>query len=155
MKYLTTKTLLCLSILSLSACSTITRGSTEEFVIESEPAGANVTLSTNHSCVTPCTLELKRKTEFDLTLNKKGYKEFKTHISSEIAGGGAAGLAGNILAGGIIGAAIDAGTGSALSLTPNPVNVILEKNGSTLESRLDLTKKEPVEVAETTSTMNE
>lgn len=127
----------CLSILTTSACSTVTRGTTEDFIVESEPTGANVELSIGEKCETPCSLELKRRNQFDVKVSKSGYKDFSTKVTSEVASGGAAGLAGNILAGGVIGAMVDAGTGAALSLTPNPIKVILEKTSSRKDSRLD------------------
>ena len=38
-------------------------------------------------------------------------------------------MAGNVFVGGIIGAAVDVGTGSMYDLKPNPVHVVLEKIG--------------------------
>ncbi len=39
-------------------------------------------------------------------------------------------MAGNVLLGGVIGAAVDAGTGSMYDLKPNPVHVVLNKVAS-------------------------
>ena len=43
----------------------------------------------------------------------------------QISGGGAAGMAGNVLLGGIIGAGVDAATGATKDLKPNPIDVKL------------------------------
>ncbi|WP_210247459.1 hypothetical protein [Neoaquamicrobium microcysteis] len=42
-----------------------------------------------------------------------------------MSGGGAAGLAGNILIGGVIGAGVDVATGATLDHHPNPANIYL------------------------------
>ena len=42
-------------------------------------------------------------------------------VSTRIAGAGAAGFAGNILIGGVVGMGVDAATGSTLEHFPNPV----------------------------------
>lgn len=114
-----------LALLLLSGCATVTRGSTEAFVIESDPLGATATLSSGHTCKTPCSLELKRKKEFTVKIEKDGYEAVEANISSQVAGAGAAGMAGNVLLGGVIGAAVDVGTGATKELKPNPLVVKL------------------------------
>jgi len=110
----------------LSACATITRGSSQSFVIESEPSNADVALSTGQICKTPCSLKLKRKKGFTAKISKKGYQTIETSVTSQMAGAGGAALAGNIFLGGIIGAGVDAGTGATRELLPNPLRVKLE-----------------------------
>ena len=111
--------------LTLSACATITRGSSQKFTIESSPTEADAKLSTGQTCVTPCTLTLKRKSQFKVTVSKDGYKPSETEVHGKIKGGGAAGFAGNAIVGGLIGAGVDAATGASLSLDPNPLKVTL------------------------------
>ncbi len=127
MKIISKTIMLILLALTVTGCSTITRGTTEAFVIDSEPSGAKAELSTGHSCTTPCSLELKRKTAFTVTITKKGYETVQTNVNSQVAGAGAAGMAGNIIFGGVIGAAVDVGTGATKELIPNPLKVKLEK----------------------------
>src|SRR3989442_1110888 len=88
----------------VSACATITRGTNQNFVVESTPSEANVKLSTGQTCVTPCTLRMKRKSEFAVTVSKDGYQTREAHVHGVVKGGGAAGAAGNVLFGGLIGA---------------------------------------------------
>ena len=45
-----------------------------------------------------------------------------------MATAGGAGLAGNVLLGGVIGLGVDAATGAAFDLVPNPLKVTLEKD---------------------------
>ena len=112
--------------LLLPACATVTRGTKETFNIVTTPTAADVELSTGDKCVSPCKLKLKRKDGFTVTAKKAGYKEAKAEIRSEIKGGGVAGVAGNVLLGGIIGAAVDGSNGSMRDLTPNPLTMTLE-----------------------------
>jgi len=109
----------------LSACATITRGTNQNFVVESSPSEAQVKLSTGQTCVTPCTLRMKRKSEFVVTVAKDGYQTQETHVHGVVKGGGAAGVAGNVIFGGVIGAGIDASNGSMMNLKPNPLTVTL------------------------------
>lgn len=129
----------------LMACATVVRGTSESFSIITDPEGAQVTttLETRESkkkrkkdenivpayykCqTTPCTLKLPRKSTFDVTISKQGYKTITHHIGHEVSTGGGAGLAGNALFGGIIGIGVDAGTGAMYDLTPSPLELALE-----------------------------
>lgn len=110
----------------LGGCATITRGTTQAWTVDTVPSGADVRLSNGHECTTPCTLKLKRKQGFDVTISKDGYREVTTQVVSQIAGAGAAGLAGNVVVGGLIGIGVDAATGAAKELKPNPLEVTLE-----------------------------
>lgn len=114
------------SLAMMTGCATITRGTSEAWVVESDPSGADVKLSTGQECVTPCALKLKRKTAFSVTITKAGYKTVDTEILSQVAGAGAAGMAGNVLVGGIIGIGVDAASGATKELKPNPLIVNLE-----------------------------
>lgn len=116
---------------SLPACATITRGTTQEFVIESSPPGARASTSNGFSCdATPCTFRMPRKDAFTVTISRDGYAEQTHSIESRISGGGGAAMAGNILVGGLIGAGVDATSGAMNDLTPNPLIVTLEPQGA-------------------------
>jgi len=112
---------------SLGGCATVTRGTTTEFKVASVPPGAAVKTSTGFVCdATPCSLKMPRKDPFDVTLTKPGFKDATVHVRSAVGGGGAAGMAGNLVAGGLLGMAIDGTDGAMDDLTPNPLNVTLE-----------------------------
>jgi hypothetical protein len=108
-------------------CATITRGTTEAWTVESDPAGANVRLSSGEVCKTPCTLTKKRKDPFMVTVEKSGHETVETRILSQVAGSGAAGMAGNVLIGGLIGIGVDAASGATKELKPNPLVLELVK----------------------------
>jgi outer membrane protein assembly factor BamE (lipoprotein component of BamABCDE complex) len=114
-----------LALVAASGCATITRGTTEVLVINTTPAGASVQLSSGNSCTTPCSVELKRKRDYHVKITKDGYEPIDTDVLSQISGAGAAGMAGNVLIGGLIGVGVDAATGATKSLKPNPVVVTL------------------------------
>jgi len=113
--------------LSVTGCATITRGTHDVFVVETDPIGASVTTTNGYSCeATPCSLKMSRKSEFDVTISKPGYKTWTGHVTNKVAGGGGAAMAGNVFVGGIIGAVVDGNNGSMLDLVPNPLIVKLE-----------------------------
>jgi PEGA domain len=116
-------------LILLGACATVTRGTTNQIQIMSEPSGANVRTSLNQACTTPCTLTVGRKDEFSITVGLAGYKEQIIEIKTRVAGSGAAGFVGNVLIGGVIGMGADAATGATLEHFPNPVEVKLERVG--------------------------
>lgn len=116
--------------LALGGCATVTRGTTDQVTVNSEPTGATATTSTGLNCPsTPCTWEVSRKSEFVVTYTMPGYKPAQVPVNTKVAGAGAAGFAGNVLLGGIVGMGVDAATGSTLEHYPNPVFATLEPIG--------------------------
>ncbi len=61
-----------------------------------------------------------------MTVTKEGYEPQVIPLTKEIPGTGAAGFAGNLLLGGLVGMGVDAATGAALDHKPNPVIVTLQ-----------------------------
>lgn len=109
----------------LVGCATVTRGVDSQIQIRSEPAGAEVRTSLSQTCTTPCTLKVSRKDEFSVLIAKDGYKPVEVEVKNRIAGEGAAGFAGNVLVGGVVGMGVDAATGATLEHYPNPIEVTL------------------------------
>lgn len=108
-----------------SGCATITRGTKEALVIESEPNGAQVRLSSGLTGTTPTSFKIPRKGDLTVTVSKDGYETLTVNVTTQVAGAGAAGMAGNVLLGGVIGAGVDAFSGGMLEHKPNPVKVTL------------------------------
>lgn len=116
--------------LSLASCGSITRGTEESVTITSEPADARISTSLGNSCPSsPCTFKAKRRAEFTAYAEKPGYGKGSIDIKTKVSGKGAAGMAGNALAGGIIGIGIDSATGAALDHYPNPAHIVLQPVG--------------------------
>jgi hypothetical protein len=114
--------------LSLCACATITRGTTQAFEVKTTPSGAAVSTTTGLNCPsTPCVFpNVPRNSNFDVTVTKPGYKTHVAKVTNTTSTGGGVGMAGNILFGGIIGAAVDGTNGAMQDLTPNPLEITLE-----------------------------
>ncbi len=110
-------------------CASVTRGTTENISISSTPAGATAEvtgLEVPTSCVTPCVVQAKRNADITVTVNKEGYEPQVIPLTKEVPPTGAAGFAGNVLLGGLVGMGVDAATGAALDHKPNPVIVTLQ-----------------------------
>jgi PEGA domain len=110
-------------------CASVTRGTTENISIATTPSGATAEitgLEIPTACVTPCVVQAKRNADITVTINKEGYAPLTIPLTKEIPGAGAAGFAGNLLAGGLIGMGVDAATGAAQDHKPNPVIVTLQ-----------------------------
>lgn len=108
----------------LSSCATVIRGSHEKLQVLSTPPGANVTLSTGETGVTPAAFTKLRRDSFQVTLSKPGYLTQTVSVESRASSSGVAATAGNAVTAGV-GVAVDAGTGAWDSLYPNPVSVQL------------------------------
>jgi hypothetical protein len=115
--------------LLLTACATVTRGSTNKVQFMSEPSGALMTTSNGMNCMTPCVLEMPRKDGFIATFKLAGYEPQVVNISTVVQGAGAAGVVGNAIVGGIVGVGVDVVTGAANDHSPNPVSVTLRRSG--------------------------
>lgn len=119
-------TLIASAAFAVSGCATITRGSEDVLVVNSEPQGAQVQLSNGMSCTsTPCSFTLPRRSNIGVTVSRRGCQSVTTNVTHRTADAGAAGIAGNVLVGGLIGLGVDAATGASQDLVPNPVNVNL------------------------------
>jgi hypothetical protein len=114
------------AVFVVSSCASITRGTQENVRIETTPQDAKVVTSFNHTCSTnPCIVSVPRKDSFQVTASKDGYISQTVNVGTKVSGKGAAGVAGNIIAGGVIGVGVDAVTGAARDHTPNPVIINL------------------------------
>ena len=110
-------------------CASVTRGTTENISISTTPSGAVAEVSgldVPTSCVTPCVVVAKRSADITVTVSKEGYEPQVIPLTKEIPGSGAAGFAGNLLVGGLVGMGVDAATGAAQDHKPNPVIVTLQ-----------------------------
>ena len=112
---------------SSAACATVTRGTSEAWTVETDPSGATVKTTAGYACdATPCTFKMPRKSEFDVTITKPGYKTVNTRVTHQTSGAGAAGMAGNVIVGGLIGVGVDAMSGATQELKPNPLVIKME-----------------------------
>lgn len=120
----------CLALCAtLGGCASVTRGTTETISVASTPSGAEATvtgLEAPLTCTTPCSFVAKRNADISVIIDKPGYRSETVTLTKDIPATGAAGFAGNIVAGGLIGMGVDAATGAATDHKPNPVIVTLQ-----------------------------
>ena len=143
--------------LTMAGCASVTRGTSEPVVFDSAPAGAEMrstivnrcaepgecpgsgeardamidrSIHSGPACTTPCTVQVPRNQELIVTFAKEGFNTHTVKLVTGVRPGGAAGVVGNAVVGGLIGVAVDAGTGAALDHCPNPLKVILRRTGS-------------------------
>jgi hypothetical protein len=119
-------------------CASVTRGTTENISITSTPPGATAAISgldVPTACVTPCAVLAKRNADITVSISKEGYEPQVVPLTKEIPGSGAAGFAGNVLLGGVVGMGVDAATGAALDHKPNPVIVTLQPSRPAAQPR--------------------
>ncbi len=116
----------------LGGCATVINGTSQDIQFQSEPEGAVVAISTGASCETPCEVSLKRRNDLRVDFEKEGYKPAFIYVQSRTGGA----MAGNILAGGLIGGIVDGSNGATNSLYPRPVYVRLAALGSDEEPML-------------------
>ncbi len=110
------KTVVAVAILTMavSGCASITQGTDQQVSISSNPTGARCELTRDGQTIavadpTPEIVTIgKSRKDIQVACTKAGYQETTGLLSSDIAGM----TFGNILAGGIIGVAVDAGTGA-------------------------------------------
>jgi hypothetical protein len=113
----------------VGGCASVARGTTENISILSTPPGAEATVSgldVPTACMTPCSVVVKRNADISVAFQKEGYAPQTVQLTKEIQSTGAAGFAGNVLIGGLVGMGVDAYTGAATDHKPNPVAVTLE-----------------------------
>ncbi|MFO6447248.1 PEGA domain-containing protein [Erythrobacter sp. NE805] len=132
MKKLMLAALAAASALATSGCATVLNGTNVDYTTETNPEGATAKFTNGMECKTPCSLEMKRKTDQRVDLSYPGYKPTYVLIQSKLGGGSF----GNILLGGGIGAVVDGTNGSSNRLYPRPLIVRLAKEGTADEAVL-------------------
>lgn len=104
-----------------TGCASVIKGARQEIPISSDPTGALVIVDGKSNGTTPAKINLTRKHRHAVTLEKEGY--ITENISIEPKMGLA--VAGNIIAGGLVGWGVDAITGAQYNLKPDSINVAL------------------------------
>lgn len=108
--------------LLLAGCATITRGNSQDYLLDSKPQGATVTLSTGESCVTPCRIERPRREMFEATFRLDGHDSATVLVETRRTGSAAFS--------GAVGAIVDMSNDSLFGLYPDPLLVELPATGS-------------------------
>lgn len=114
-----------ITVLTTTGCASIMHGTTQQIGVSSSPTGATVLVNGNQRGVTPAVLDLSRKSIHTISLQSDGYEPFEMALTRSVSGW----VWGNIVFGGIIGLAVDAGTGGLYKLSPEQVGAELRREG--------------------------
>jgi uncharacterized protein YceK len=133
-----TNVLLVFFLLSLlSGCATIVHGTTQDINITTDPSGADLNVDGSEHYKSPAKITMKRKEDHMIEVAMEGYQKETVNIKSVISGA----VAGNILAGGIIGWGVDAASGGQYRLVPENVDLRLHQ----IVTQAVAISKEPME----------
>lgn len=114
-------------VMFLPACASVSRGTIEDVAVQVTPPNATITTSLNQSCTAlPCIIKAKRTDDFTVTAAAPGYQSQTVNVGRVQKPGA---LAGNIIAGGMIGYMVDKKNGADMDHTPNPVIIDLAPVG--------------------------
>ncbi len=108
-----------------SGCATIIKGTTQGIPINSDPSGADILVDGMLVGTTPADVEVKRKRDHLIVIEKKDYAPKSIAVVKNVGGA----VWGNIIAGGLIGWGVDAASGAQNNLTPKTISVKLEPVG--------------------------
>jgi hypothetical protein len=113
--------LIAILIFVLNGCATIVHGTTQSIPISTDPSGAEIVVDGTERHTSPINVILKRKFDHNIDISKEGYQKETVNIKSVLSGA----VAGNILAGGLIGWGVDAASGAQWRLVPETINLRL------------------------------
>jgi len=120
-------TSLCLVLALLSAtnisCATIFNGTYQTVGVSSSPTGATVYLDGVIKGQTPLMLDLSRRREAIIRVEKEGYEPAELAVTRGVSGW----IWGNLVIGGLIGLVIDFVSGGAYKIKPEALNATLMK----------------------------
>ena len=130
MKIILLVVFLAFSYLTLGGCATIINGTTQKIPVDTTPQGATAENQDGVGCITPCSIELKRNQDHIITISKEGFENQSVtckHVLSPAI------LGYILLPLGLIGAVVDAASGSLYRLTPEAISLELKPAIAKLE----------------------
>lgn len=116
------------STLLFTGCATLTSSTVQSININSNPSGAKVYIDGEDRGTTPQKVDLKRKENHVVKIELAGYQPHEIKLTKKVNGW----VWGNIIFGGLIGLAIDAGTGAMYKLSQEEINVQLVKGNASI-----------------------
>lgn len=132
--------LLSVLLLPLMGCATIMTGKYQTIPVTSEPLGATVRTDTGETVIAPGKFNLMRNEEHTLVAEYPGCKPQQLILHNKAQGW----IWGNILAGGIIGYAIDKSSGASDELVPKKVHFNFANPQLTTREAVKAKKKDKV-----------
>ncbi|MBT3914668.1 MAG: PEGA domain-containing protein [Verrucomicrobia bacterium] len=106
----------------------VQESATNLLYVNSDPPGAQVTLSTGVKGITPCQFELPGKAKLMVVIEKEGYEQVEVVVQGIITPKKflLSGLGNHLVGANQLGALVDDQTGAAYELKPNPIEVKLK-----------------------------
>lgn len=130
-------------LIMASGCATVVKGSKQSIGVQTDPEGASCELVREGQVIgsvspTPGEVEVEKdKDNIEVTCKKKGFNPASDSISSSFQQW----TLGNLLIGGIIGVAIDAGSGAAMQYPPAILLKMTPEKFANTEDREDFFEK--------------
>ena len=115
-------------LIALNGCATIIHGTTQDIGVTTDPSGADLLVDGQLHYKSPAVITMKRKDDHTVEISQEGYKK----VTVEIKGALSWTVAGDFLAGGVIGYGIDAATGAQRRLVPEYIDVHLQSSTQTI-----------------------
>jgi hypothetical protein len=113
-----------------SGCGAIFNGTHQTIEVSTDPEQVRVEAMPGGGAITtPASLRLSRSNEYTLTFTKEGYQPATMHVEKHLQ----AGILVLDLFAGLIGIAVDAGTGAWNSLSPDSATVTLTRTSASLD----------------------
>ena len=106
----------------ITGCATVIKGTWQSVPVSSDPLGADILVDGMLVGTTPADVELKRKRDHLIVIEKKDYSPKSVAVVKNVGGA----VWGNIISGGLIGWGVDAASGAQNNLTPKTILVRLE-----------------------------
>ncbi len=119
-------------LLALTGCGLVTHGTSQWIQCETSPPGAQVSSANGASCSSPCVVNLQRKKDGVLTIERQGYETVTLPIRSVLSGASAGNV---LLPGALVCFAVDVVSGAGYRLVPGHVDVTLEPKSAEPEER--------------------
>ena len=122
----------------ITGCATIIHGTTQDISVVTDPSGADLLVDGRERYKSPAKIILSRKNDHFIEITMDGYQKETVTIKSVLSGA----VAGNIIAGGLIGWGIDAASGGQYRLVPDHIDVRLRPlMNLSIEEKLDQLQK--------------
>ena len=105
----------CLSLILLTGCATVIRGTEQDVTVDTAPNGALVEFSNGQSCMSPCSISAKRNEALEVRISRDGCSPQQAFIRPRITA-----------LGGVLGGLPDLATGAVYDLEPSALSFVLQ-----------------------------
>lgn len=101
-----------------TGCATVTNGTHQDLTVTSQPEALCVSINGEPQGATPAVIPLPRNKTYVVEVQYEGYQPYQVTVVPVMSGM----VWGNLMAGGLIGMAVDSGTGAGYEHSPSRVH---------------------------------